>query len=88
MYLQTLDTINMVGLLTQVVNTWTTVGLRTYPMARLLYYTQNDYFSNEQHVNCMKDPRGYKSNHPMTEIHYAGTLDTHLYNRFMLIGRK
>ena len=36
----------------------------------------------------MKDPRGYKSNHPMTETYYAGTLDTHLYNPSMLIGRK
>lgn len=49
---------------------------------------QNDYFSNEQHVNCMKDIEDTKKNYPMSEIYYEGTLDTHLYNRFMLIGRK
>lgn len=49
---------------------------------------QNDYFSNEQHINCMKDIEDTKKNYPMSEIYYEGTLDTHLYNRFMLIGRK
>ena len=29
-----------------------------------------------------------KQKYPMSEILYEGTLDTHLYNRFMLIGRK
>lgn len=49
---------------------------------------QNDYFSNEQHVNCCKDLEEVKSKYPMNEIYYEGELDTNLYNRFMLIGKK
>ena len=58
------------------------------PDGKLVVLHQNDYFSNEQHVNCMKDIEDTKANYPMQEIYYEGTLDTHLYNRFMLIGRK
>jgi hypothetical protein len=49
---------------------------------------QNDYFSNEQHVNCCKDVEDVKKKYPMQSILYEGSLDTHLYNRFMLIGIK
>ena len=58
------------------------------PEGTLVCLHQNDYFSNEQHVNCMKDIQDTKANYPMSDILYEGTLDTHLYNRFMLIGRK
>lgn len=58
------------------------------PAGTLTVLHQNDYFSNEQHVNCMKDIEDTKAKYPMSEIYYEGTLDTHLYNRFMLIGRK
>ena len=48
----------------------------------------NDYFSNPQHSNCCKDLEVAKSKYPMQSLFYAGSLDTHLYNRFMLIGIK
>jgi len=65
-------------------NTW----FENLPAGTLVVLHQNDYFSNEQHVNCMKDVEDTKLKYPMSEILYEGTLDTHLYNRFMLIGRK
>ena len=65
-------------------NTW----YENLPAGTLVVLHQNDYFSNEQHVNCMKDVEDTKQKYPMSEILYEGTLDTHLYNRFMLIGRK
>ena len=43
---------------------------------------------NEQHVNCCKDVEDVKKKYPMQSILYEGELDTHLYNRFMLIGVK
>ena len=49
---------------------------------------QNDYFSNDQHVNCCKDLDDVKQKYPMQNIFYEGELNTHLYNRFMLIGIK
>lgn len=48
----------------------------------------NDYFDNPQHSNCCKDLEDVKSKYPMQSIFYEGELDTHLYNRFMLIGIK
>jgi len=48
----------------------------------------NDYFENEQHSNCCKDMDVVKGKYPMSNIFYEGELDTHLYNRFMLIGIK
>lgn len=65
-------------------NSW----FENLPEGTFVVLHQNDYFSNEQHVNCMKDIEDTKANYPMSEIYYEGTLDTHLYNRFMLIGRK
>lgn len=58
------------------------------PEGTLVCLHQNDYFSNEQHVNCMKDIEDTKANYPMSNILYEGEIDTYLYNRFMLIGYK
>tara|TARA_X000001036_G_scaffold436208_1_gene478907 strand:+ start:34 stop:1062 length:1029 start_codon:yes stop_codon:yes gene_type:complete len=48
----------------------------------------NDYFSNSQHINCVKNVIEAKKKYPMRTIYYEGELDTQLYNRFMLIGKK
>ena len=48
----------------------------------------NDYFSNEQHSNCVGGINEAIAKYPMTELYYSGSLDTQLYNRFMLIGKK
>ena len=65
-------------------NTW----YENLPMGTFVVLHQNDYFENEQHINCCKDLEEVKSKYPMSEIYYEGELDTNLYNRFMLIGIK
>lgn len=65
-------------------NTW----FENLPVGTFVVLHQNDYFENEQHSNCCKDLNEVKNKYPMNEIYYEGELDTHLYNRFMLIGVK
>ena len=56
------------------------------PDGMLVCLQTNDYFSNEQHVNCVNGVQAVASQHSMKEVLYEGEIDTHLYNRFMLIG--
>lgn len=65
-------------------NTW----FEDLPDGTFVILHQNDYFDNPQHSNCCKDVDDVKSKYPMQSIFYEGELDTHLYNRFMLIGIK
>lgn len=58
------------------------------PDGTLICLQTNDYFSNEQHINCVEDEDAAYAKYPMKELLYKGTLDTPVYNRFMLIGRK
>jgi hypothetical protein len=58
------------------------------PDGMLVCLQTNDYFSNEQHVNCVNGIQEAKAKYPMKEVLYEGEIDTHLYNRFMLIGEK
>lgn len=65
-------------------NTW----FENLPDGQFVVLQTNDYFSNPQHVNCCRDIEAVKEKYPMSEVLYAGELDTYLYNRFMLIGIK
>lgn len=65
-------------------NTW----FENLPKGTFVILHQNDYFDNPQHSNCCKDIEDVKGKYPMENIFYEGELDTHLYNRFMLIGIK
>ena len=65
-------------------NTW----FDNLPAGTFVVLHQNDYFDNEQHMNCCKDLEDVKKKYPMQSIYYEGELDTNLYNRFMLIGVK
>lgn len=58
------------------------------PTGTFICLQTNDYFSNEQHVNCVENVQAAKQKYPMATFWYEGTLDTELYNRFMLIGEK
>ena len=63
------------------------------PDGMLVCLQTNDYFSNEQHVNCVngvQEADGLQQIREiqMKEVLYEGEIDTHLYNRFMLIGEK
>tara|TARA_B100001175_G_scaffold315939_1_gene328645 strand:+ start:4335 stop:5381 length:1047 start_codon:yes stop_codon:yes gene_type:complete len=61
---------------------------KNLPDGQLLCLQTNDYFSNEQHINCVHGIEEAKAKYPMKEVLYEGEIDTHLYNRFMLIGEK
>lgn len=65
-------------------NTW----FESLPAGTFVLLQTNDYFENEQHSNCCKDLEEAKQKYPMQNIFYEGSLDTELYNRFMLIGIK
>jgi len=65
-------------------NTW----YDNLPEGTFVVLHTNDYFDNPQHSNCCKDLKQVKEKYPMQSVMYEGELDTHLYNRFMLIGIK
>lgn len=48
----------------------------------------NNYFDNEQHINCVAGVDEALEKYPMGEVFYSGEIETHLYNRYMIIGRK
>ena len=58
------------------------------PDGNLICLQTNDYFNNEQHINCVEDEDAALKKYPMSEVYYKGTIDTYLYKRFMLIGKK
>jgi hypothetical protein len=58
------------------------------PTGTVVCLQTNDYFENEQHINCCRDLADAIAKYPMTEIYYSGEIDTQLYKRFMIIGEK
>ena len=58
------------------------------PDGKLICLQTNNYFDNEQHINCVEDEDAALKKYPMSEVYYKGTIDTYLYKRFMLIGKK
>lgn len=58
------------------------------PYGSIVALQTNDYFSNEQHINCCHNLQEVIEKYPMQELYYSGELDTELYKRFMLIGKK
>lgn len=58
------------------------------PNGTLVCLQTNDYFDNTQHINCVENADAAAEKYPMEQLYFKGTIDTFLYNRFMLIGRK
>ena len=58
------------------------------PAGTLVAAQSNDYFSCDEHVNCVADLAGFKAQVPMSALYYEGSLRRRRYTRFMLIGRK
>ena len=58
------------------------------PNDQLVCLQTNDYFSNEQHINCVNNIEEAIEKYPMREVYFSGELDTQLYKRFMIIGKK
>jgi len=65
-------------------STW----LQAMPAQTLLVLQSNDYFSCDEHVNCVADLQAFKSQADLGSVLYAGKLERKRYNRFMLIGRR
>jgi hypothetical protein len=61
---------------------------RRVPSATLLVLQSNDYFSCDEHVNCVADIDTFRRQAPMQQLMFAGALPLKRYTRFMLIGRK
>ncbi|MEO8305138.1 MAG: class I SAM-dependent methyltransferase, partial [Betaproteobacteria bacterium] len=58
------------------------------PAGQLLALQSNDYFSCDEHVNCVPDLAAFRSQTSMRNVLFAGERKLRRYTRFMLIGRK
>lgn len=58
------------------------------PSGTLLVLQSNDYFSCDEHVNCVDSLQDFERQAPMGELRFSGGLELKKYTRFMLIGRK
>ena len=58
------------------------------PDGQFVVLQTNDYFANEQHTNCVSSVNEALAKYKFSEVYFSGELDTQLYNRFMIIGKK
>ena len=58
------------------------------PYGKLIILQSNNYYSVEEHVNCVKDGLDFEQMAPLSEVYFAGELPLEKYTRFMRIGRK
>ena len=65
-------------------NTW----FKNIPAGKTICLQTNDYFSNEQHINCVAHLDHAVEKYPMSKTLYTGEIETAEYNRFMIIGEK
>ncbi len=58
------------------------------PVGPLLVLQSNDYFSCDEHVNCVESLEHFQQQAPLKKIKFSGELKLKKYTRFMLIGYK
>ena len=58
------------------------------PDDKLVVLQSNNYYSIEEHVNCVKDSLHFEQMVPLSQVYFAGELPLEKYTRFMRIGRK
>lgn len=58
------------------------------PRGTLMVLQSNDFFSCEEHVNCVPDLATFRRQAPMDPLLSASSLALKRYTRFMLIGRR
>ena len=58
------------------------------PDGKLVVLQSNNYFSVEEHVNCVKDSLHFEQMAPLSQVYFTGELPLEKYTRFMRIGRK
>ncbi len=65
-------------------STW----LQAMPSQALLVLQSNDYFSCDEHVNCVPSLQAFEQQAGLGSVLYAGELPRKRYTRYMLIGRR
>jgi len=58
------------------------------PDGTLLVLQSNDYYSCDEHVNCVPSLDAFIQQAPLHELRFSGALELKKYTRFMLVGRK
>ncbi len=58
------------------------------PAGTQLVLQSNDYFSCDEHVNCVDSLQDFEQQAPLNELRFSGGLELKKYTRFMLIGTK
>ena len=58
------------------------------PRGKCVVLQSNNYFEHEEHVNAVNNVDELMQAAPMQTVLYKGSMDTHLYTRFMVIGVK
>lgn len=53
----------------------------------IVAFQSNDYFSVDDHVNCVNNVEELINQYDFKEIYYKGELDFNRYKRFMVIGK-
>ena len=53
----------------------------------IVAFQSNDYFSVDDHVNCVNNVEELINRYDFKEIYYKGELDFNRYKRFMVIGK-
>ena len=58
------------------------------PDGQFVVLQTNDFFSCDQHINCVASLDDALAKYKMTDVIYSGELDATVYNRFMIVGIK
>lgn len=58
------------------------------PSGPLLVLQSNDYYSCNEHVNCVPSLESFLEQAPLSSLRFSGALKLKKYTRFMLIGSK
>lgn len=58
------------------------------PDGQFVVLQTNNYFENEQHVNCVASVEAALEKYQFSEVLYSGEIETMLYDRYMIIGIK
>ena len=58
------------------------------PDGQFVVLQTNNYFSNEQHINCVHSVVEALEKYQFSEVFYYGEIDNMIYDRYMIIGIK
>lgn len=58
------------------------------PDGQFVVLQTNNYFENEQHINCVNNVQEALEKYQFSEVFYSGEIDAMLYYRYMIIGIK